>query len=114
MLQTILHNLVSNAIKYTEPGGVILVGCRRRGNCLAMQVHDTGIGIPEDQSSAIFATFHRVDATREDGLGLGLSIVKRTAEMLGYRLHVRSVVGRGSCFELEVPLAKVDATDEGA
>jgi signal transduction histidine kinase len=106
MLQTILHNLVGNAVKYTEAGGTILVGCRRRGDHLVLQVLDTGIGIPEQKLTAIFAAFYRVDPARDnDGLGLGLSIVKRTAEILGCRLSVRSVPGRGSCFGVELPLA---------
>jgi signal transduction histidine kinase len=69
-------------------------------------VLDTGIGIPEGKLAQIFNAFYRVDSKRDsDGLGLGLSIVKRTAEILGCRLAVRSVLGRGSCFEIEVPSA---------
>jgi signal transduction histidine kinase len=109
MLQTILHNLVGNAIKYTDAGGAVLVGCRRRGAHLVLQVLDTGTGIPEHKLTAIFAAFYRADPEREsDGLGLGLSIVKRTSEMLGSRLSVHSVVGRGSCFGVEIPLAASD------
>jgi two-component system CheB/CheR fusion protein len=106
MLQTILHNLVGNAIRYTDPGGVVLVGCRRRGARLVLQVLDTGIGIAEDKLADIFEAFYRADPKRDgDGLGLGLSIVKRTSELLGCRVAVRSVVGRGSCFEVEIPPA---------
>jgi signal transduction histidine kinase len=106
MLQTILHNLVGNAIRYTDPGGVVLVGCRRRDARLVLQVLDTGVGIARDKLTDIFEAFYRADPKRDgDGLGLGLSIVKRTAELLGCRIAVRSVVGRGSCFEVEIPSA---------
>jgi two-component system, OmpR family, phosphate regulon sensor histidine kinase PhoR len=72
LLQSVVENLVRNAIKYTLPGGRILVGCRRRRDRLRIEVHDSGIGIPSDHLSRIFEAFQRVDSTRSDGLGLGL------------------------------------------
>jgi signal transduction histidine kinase len=104
MLAIILDNLVANAIKYTGRGGVV-VGCRRRTTAIVLSVSDTGIGIPEDAVSSIFEEFRRIDMPNpQPGLGLGLSIVKRTADLLGCRLTVRSVVGRGSSFFVEIPL----------
>jgi signal transduction histidine kinase len=105
MLSTILHNLVGNAVKYTDRGGV-LIGCRRRGNKLWIEIYDTGIGIPGDRIDTIFGELHQLDPQRE-GLGLGLWIVRNTAEVLGHELSVRSTVGRGSRFRLVVPLATV-------
>ncbi|WP_457330041.1 hybrid sensor histidine kinase/response regulator [Rhizobacter sp. P5_C2] len=105
MLERILGNLVANAIRYTRRGGV-LVGCRRRGAALCIQVVDTGIGIPATHLDDIFDEFFRLDGLsldEEKGLGLGLSIVKRSAEILGHPLRVHSVQGRGSTFEIEVP-----------
>jgi signal transduction histidine kinase len=103
MLATILRNLVSNAIKYTRRGG-ILIGCRRQGEALRIEVHDTGIGIPAHRLDEVFADFYQLDP-KSEGLGLGLAIVRRTAEMLGHRLSVRSIPGRGSCFALVLPRA---------
>jgi signal transduction histidine kinase len=100
MLSTIIGNLVGNAIKYTDRGGV-LVGCRRRGDALVIEVSDTGRGIEEDQLAAIFNSFHQLDGAAE-GLGLGLAIVKRTAELLGYDLDVVSRPGRGSRFSVAI------------
>ena len=105
MLSTILHNLVGNAVKYTDRGGV-LIGCRCRGNKLWIEIYDTGIGIPGDRIDTIFGELHQLDPQRE-GLGLGLWIVRNTAEVLGHELSVRSTVGRGSRFRLVVPLATV-------
>lgn len=105
LLERILGNLVANAIRYSRVGGV-LIGCRSRGESLAMQVFDTGIGIPAEHLDDIFEEFFRLNAPGHDqtkGLGLGLSIVKRSADMLGHSLSVRSQVGRGSAFEIVVP-----------
>jgi PAS domain S-box-containing protein len=103
LLMTILGNLIGNAVKYTERGG-ILIGCRRRGALLSVEVVDTGMGIPEALVERIFEEFQQVDR-RHDGFGLGLSIVKRTADLLGLRVKVYSTVGRGSRFTVEVPVA---------
>lgn len=104
----ILRNLVSNAIRYT-PSGRILVGCRHRQGMLAIEVHDTGIGIAEDQCSRIFDEFYQVDNSEREqkqGLGLGLSIVDRAARLLGHTITLTSRLGKGSSFVLTVPLVK--------
>jgi PAS domain S-box-containing protein len=106
LLERILQNLVSNAVKYTQAGRVLL-GCRRRGRRLRIEVWDTGIGIARDQTKAIFEEFYQVAnpaRERRFGLGLGLSIARAAAELLGIRLDVRSTLGRGSVFRVEVPL----------
>jgi len=106
LLAQMIHNLVSNAVKYTAAGR-ILVGCRRRGDMLRIEVWDTGIGIPADQLSAIFEEFHQLDnpaRERSKGLGLGLAIVQRLGELLGHAIDVRSRPGKGSVFSVEVPL----------
>jgi signal transduction histidine kinase len=103
MLRTIIGNLVGNAIKYTDRGRV-LVGCRRHGNMVSVEVLDSGAGIPRGQLGAIFDAFHQINPASE-GLGLGLSIVRRSAEALGHRIEVKSDLGHGSHFCVEVPLA---------
>jgi signal transduction histidine kinase len=98
LLDGILRNLSRNALDHTSPGGRILVGCRRRGATVRIEVHDTGEGIPPDKLASVFEPFFRLDATRSDGLGLGLFIVRRAAACLGHHVDLRSAVGRGSCF----------------
>jgi signal transduction histidine kinase/CheY-like chemotaxis protein len=105
MLGRIVLNLVSNAIRFTAHGKV-LVGCRRCGNEIRIEVHDTGIGIAPEQRTAIFQEFFKVADTQRDdshGLGLGLSIVKRLADLLGSTVDVASTVGKGSTFSIRVP-----------
>jgi signal transduction histidine kinase len=102
LLEVMLRNLVRNAVKYTGLGGHVLVGCRRRGPRVCLEVHDTGIGIPTDKLSRIFEAFHRLDSQQADGLGLGLFVVRRAVDLLGHSLEVRSAVGRGSCFSIVV------------
>jgi len=105
LLEQMLRNLIGNAIKYTARGKV-LVGARRRGNAVRIEVWDTGIGIRSDQLQAIFEEFHQVDTASHasnGGLGLGLSIVRRLGQLLGYPVDVRSVPGRGSVFAITVP-----------
>jgi signal transduction histidine kinase len=109
LLMHVLENLVGNAIKYTEKGR-ILIGARRRAGGLVIEVHDTGIGIPPHRLEEIFEEFHRVDAAHGDGVGLGLAIAKRLTGLLGHRLSVRSVPGKGSCFSVEIPLAACELT----
>jgi signal transduction histidine kinase len=92
----------------------VLVGCRRRGDRLAIQIVDTGIGIPADRLESIFEEFRQLQPGRGEGMGLGLWIVKRTVQMMGAKLSVRSEVGRGSCFTVEVPLARAAAAAEPA
>ena len=103
----VVQNLVSNAIKYTRPGGQVLVGVRRRGTRLRLDIVDTGIGFNRDQHALIFAEFSRLEhgARMAQGLGLGLSIVKRLVAALGVGLELDSVEGRGSRFSLFLPLA---------
>jgi two-component system CheB/CheR fusion protein len=108
LLEQMLRNLVSNALKYTERGRV-LIGCRRRGNVLAIEVWDSGIGIGKAELAAIFEEYHQVGNTARDrnrGLGLGLSIVDRLARLLDLGLSVRSWPGKGSVFIIEAPLAR--------
>jgi signal transduction histidine kinase/CheY-like chemotaxis protein len=107
LTEQILRNLISNAIRYTQSGRV-LVGCRHRNGMLAIEVHDTGIGIAEDQVHKIFDEFYQVgnsERDRQQGLGLGLSIVDRAARLLGHTVTMSSRLGRGSTFALTVPLA---------
>jgi signal transduction histidine kinase/CheY-like chemotaxis protein len=106
LLYRILLNLAANAIEYTEHGGV-LVGCRRRGSRVRIEVWDTGIGIPEQSRQEIFMEFVQLDnpaRERNKGLGLGLAIVQRTATLLGHPLFMRSRPQRGTCFAIEVPV----------
>jgi signal transduction histidine kinase/CheY-like chemotaxis protein len=107
LLERILINLVANAVRYTESGG-ILVGCRRRGEQVRVEVWDTGIGIAPEHQQAIFQEFYQVgnpERDRQKGLGLGLSIAARLARLLGGRIEVRSQPGRGSVFAVELPRA---------
>jgi Na+/proline symporter/signal transduction histidine kinase len=105
LLRRLVQNLVSNAVKYT-PSGRVLVGCRRRRGRLRIDVWDTGLGIPQSKKREVFKEFHRLDqgAKVARGLGLGLSIVERIARVLDHRIEVSSTVGRGSRFSVEVPL----------
>ena len=108
LLETVVRNLVDNAIKYTERGSV-LVGCRLRKNRLRIEVWDTGPGIPSEQRHLIFQDFYQVDnpaRQRTQGLGLGLSIVRRMSDLLGCLMGCESTVGKGSIFWVEVPLAR--------
>ena len=107
MLRRILNNLVSNAFRYTKTGSVLL-GCRRRGTSVEIQVLDTGPGIPADQQAMVFEEFMQLQNPARDrtqGLGLGLAIVRRTAELLQHPLKLVSVPGRGSLFSITVPKA---------
>jgi two-component system CheB/CheR fusion protein len=107
LLDQMLRNLLSNAVKYTRRGKILL-GCRRRGKMLSIQVWDTGVGIAQDDIRAIFDEYHQIDnAARERslGLGLGLSIVQRLATLLGHPVQVRSNPGKGSVFSIDVMLA---------
>jgi two-component system phosphate regulon sensor histidine kinase PhoR len=110
LLGCILRNLLTNAIRYTEPGGRILIGCRRSGPEIRIDVYDTGIGIPKHQLPRIFESFTRLAPGRSNGLGIGLSIVRRAIEVLGHRIEVRSVVGEGSLFSIHAPAAAPSAS----
>ncbi len=112
LLRRLIQNLVSNAIKYT-PAGRVLIGCRRRSEALRIDVYDTGVGIPRSKQRDIFVEFHRLDegAKIARGLGLGLSIVERVARVLGCRVEVNSAAGRGSHFAVTVPLSNAAPVD---
>ena len=98
-----IQNLVVNAIQYTQPGGRVMVGCRRRGGKVVLQVWDTGVGISRDDQSRIFDEFTRAEnGLMEPGVGLGLSVVDRACRLLGHDLAVRSAPGRGSMFSIEM------------
>ncbi len=112
LLARILRNLLSNAIRYTYSGRVVL-GCRRHHQCLTIEVWDSGMGIAEHRLEEIFQEFKRGDVQRPDqdrGLGLGLAIVEKIAGILGHPIHVRSWPGRGSMFSVEVPLSATAPT----
>ncbi|TAH52367.1 MAG: response regulator [Betaproteobacteria bacterium] len=114
LLERILVNLASNAIRYT-PRGTILIACRRRGERLRIEVRDSGVGIPADAHEFVFQEFVQLDnaeRSRDKGLGLGLPIVRRLAELLEHRLELRSTPGAGSVFAIEVPIAQADTTPE--
>ncbi len=106
LLEQMLRNLLSNALKYTKSGKVLL-GCRRRNGVLSIEVWDTGIGIPAAELQAIFEEYHQLDNPARErglGLGLGLSIVQRLGNLLGHPVGVRSNPGKGSVFTIDVML----------
>lgn len=108
LLEQMLRNLLANALKYTPHGGVLL-GCRRHGTMLRIEIWDSGIGIPAAKLQEIFEEYKQIDnAARERsrGLGLGLSIVQRLGELLRHQVRVRSWPGRGSVFSVDVPITQ--------
>ena len=106
LLRRAVQNLLSNAIRYTNSGGRVLLGCRRLKGYLRIEVWDTGPGIPDDQLESIFEEFRRLRPGRDKkGLGLGLAIVDRISSTLGHPVNVTSRVGRGSTFTITVPTA---------
>ncbi|WP_286828837.1 MULTISPECIES: chemotaxis protein CheB [Kordiimonas] len=114
LLEQMIRNLLSNALKYTKSGRVLL-GCRRRGSTLSIEVWDTGIGIPSDDLNTIFEEYHQLDNAEHDrsrGLGLGLSIVQRLGALLDHPMHVRSELGKGSGFSLEVAVSQDEAKSD--
>lgn len=107
LLERILHNLISNALRYT-PGGTILVACRKRGRKVRIEVRDNGPGIAPEAQEAIFQEFVQLDnpeRNRAKGLGLGLAIVRRLTDLLEHPLQLKSSPGRGSLFAIELPSA---------
>jgi two-component system, OmpR family, phosphate regulon sensor histidine kinase PhoR len=98
LLGTVLRNLVSNAVKYTQPGGRILVGCHHADQRIRIDVYDTGIGMTGDQMRRMFEAFTRLDPARCDGLGIGLFIVRQAIGILGHRIDVASTPVAGPAF----------------
>lgn len=105
LLYRIVLNLAQNAIAYTQAGGV-LIGCRRAGPGVRIEVWDTGIGIPEEQREAVFREYVRLHGPNREGLGLGLAICERLARLLSHQIDLRSKLGRGSVFSVLVPRAE--------
>jgi len=114
LLRRIVQNFLSNAVRYTRRGRIVL-GCRRDGDCVRIEIHDQGPGIPERLQREIFEEFRRLDDGHGDdrGAGLGLAIVERIGRLLGHRIDLRSQPGQGSVFRVVVPLADAD-TDVAA
>jgi two-component system, OmpR family, phosphate regulon sensor histidine kinase PhoR len=100
LLGIVLRNLVSNAVKYTQPGGRVLLGCRHTGQSIRIDVYDTGIGFAGDQMSRMFEAFTRLDPARQDSLDIGLFIVRQAIGILGHRIDVVSTPCRGSRFSI--------------
>jgi len=108
LLERILMNLLSNAIRYTRQDGCVLIACRKRGAYLRIEVRDNGVGISEADQANIFREFFQVAQSQLDtnkGLGLGLSIVDRLVKLLGHHIELRSIPGKGTVFALEVQIA---------
>lgn len=106
LVERILRNLMSNALRYTSKGGIV-VGCRWRRDRVRIEVWDSGPGIPEEQQEKVFEEFYQIgnpQRSSKKGLGLGLSIVRRLAVLLGYQIELRSQPGRGTRFAFDVPL----------
>ncbi|XAT61989.1 response regulator [Rhodobacteraceae bacterium Araon29] len=115
MLERIISNFVANAIRYTSRGK-ILIGCRKKGKLLRIEVHDTGCGIEPENFDKIFEEFFQVrarDSSKKTGLGLGLNIAARMAQMLEHKISVSSRPRKGSLFSVEVPLGDVWQSDIG-
>lgn len=115
LLERIVSNLVANAIRYTETGGVV-VGCRREGANIRLEVRDSGCGIAPNHHEAIFEEFFRVapeQRRQKHSLGLGLNIAKRLADVLKHRITLRSELGRGSIFSIALPLGDIWHSDIG-
>jgi two-component system, OmpR family, phosphate regulon sensor histidine kinase PhoR len=100
LLTAVVRNLVDNAIKYTRPGGRILLGCRHAGHIVRIDLLDTGIGISSEHMATVFEAFTRVDAAQGRGLGVGLFIVRQAIAILGHQISVSSVANRGTRFSI--------------
>jgi two-component system, sensor histidine kinase len=113
LLERVLANLLQNALRYTRQGGV-LVAARRHRNGIALEVWDTGVGIPQDQQEMIFGEFYQIDNPERDrgrGLGMGLAIVQRLCNLLEHPLEMHSTPGHGSVFRVIVPVGEANAID---
>lgn len=113
LLRRILQNFLANAVRYTPAGGIVL-GVRRAGGMLRIEVHDTGPGIAPDQQRAIFEEFRRGPDAPGEGLGLGLSIADRIAHLLEAPLALRSRIGRGTVFSVDLPRVAPRVTETSA
>jgi two-component system phosphate regulon sensor histidine kinase PhoR len=111
LLRSIIRNLIRNAIDYTPRGARVFVTSHRCGQEVRIEVRDTGVGIRACALATIFEAFQRADESRADGLGLGLFIVKRAADLLGHRVEVHSVEGRGSRFTVVARAACYDTSE---
>jgi CheY-like chemotaxis protein/anti-sigma regulatory factor (Ser/Thr protein kinase) len=108
MLEEMVRNLLSNAVRYTDRGKILL-GCRRAGDMVRVEVWDSGVGIAEDQLSHIFDEYYQgTEGVQRGGFGLGLAIVKRLGEILNHRVAVRSTPGKGTGFSIEVPQGRTN------
>jgi len=115
LLEQMLRNLISNAFKYTRTGKVLL-GCRRRGGTVSIEIWDTGIGIADTELTSIFDEYHQIDnqaRERSKGLGLGLSIVQRLGDLLDHRISVKSRQSKGSVFAINVERAETSGKGQG-
>jgi signal transduction histidine kinase/integral membrane sensor domain MASE1/ActR/RegA family two-component response regulator len=110
MLEEMIRNLLSNAIRYTDRGKILL-GCRRVGDKVRIEVWDSGVGITADQLPHIFEEYYQGPGAERGGFGLGLAIVKRLADALGHRVDVRSAPGKGTAFSIEVPRAQTSVRE---
>jgi signal transduction histidine kinase/ActR/RegA family two-component response regulator len=113
LLERVLLNLLSNAVRYTERGGIV-IGCRRRGSQVRIEVWDSGIGVAPEHAEAIFQEFYQLgnpERDRRKGLGLGLAIAARLSRLLGSRIDLHSRPGRGSVFAIEIPHGVADTAD---
>jgi CheY-like chemotaxis protein len=114
MLEEMIRNLLSNSVRYTDRGR-ILMGCRRSGDTIRVEVWDTGVGITEDQLQHIFDEYYQGTAGSErGGFGLGLAIVKRLGQILDHRVEVRSIPGKGARFSIDVPRGSPEAAVRSA
>jgi CheY-like chemotaxis protein/anti-sigma regulatory factor (Ser/Thr protein kinase) len=114
LLESLLRNLISNALRYTVHGHVGLA-CSERAGLVRIEVEDTGVGIPPSRHAEIFREFHQLENPERDadkGLGLGLAIVDRLAHLLDHQVEVRSAPGRGSCFSVVLPVASRPDAEE--
>jgi len=110
MVECMLRNLIANATRYTERGKII-VGCRRKGDKLRVTVSDTGPGIPAIEQKAVFNDYYQLEAGKrhsDEGLGLGLAIVRQLSELLSVPITVHSTPGQGTVFALDLPLLPRD------